>query len=254
MSSPDSFRSGSVQLERRDCLEWLAELPSNTAGAVVTDPPYCSGGGTRAEVQNSTSKKYQSGGTKKQYVDFAGDSLSEHAFFRWSLAWMREAFRATKPTGYLLVFTDWRQIANMSDAVQAAGWNYRGNIIWDKTESSRAPHKGYFRHQAEYVIWATKGRCRKATHDGPFPGVIRCYQHNSKKLHVTGKPIELMEELLRCVDPGELVLDPFAGSASTLLAAQNKGFRASGCEIEPKIFETAVSRLRAAEANAALSV
>lgn len=252
MSSLDSFRSGAVQLERRDCLEWLAELPSSTAGAVVTDPPYCSGGTTRAELQAATSEKYQSIGTKKIYSEFAGDALSEHAFYRWSLAWMREAFRVTKPTGYLLVFVDWRQLANMSDAVQAAGWHYRGNVIWDKTNAARAPHKGYFRHQAEYVIWATKGKCRKAKHDGPFPGVIRCYQHHSKKLHMTGKPLELMEELLRCVDPGELVLDPFAGSASTLIAAQNKGLTAAGCEIEPKIFQTAVKRLRAAESNAAL--
>jgi len=248
----NSFRSGTIQLEKRDCLDWLSELPSDTAGAVITDPPYCSGGSSRAEIQRPPSEKYLNQGQQKTYEDFAGDALDGRSFYRWSVEWMREALRVTKPSGYLLVFADWRQLGTLTDAVQAAGWLWRGINVWDKTESSRAPHKGYFRHQAEYIVWATKGKCRKATHAGPFPGVIRCYQHHSQKFHATGKPLELLERLVQCVDPGELILDPFAGSASTLLAARATGRPASGCEIEPKIFATAVARLKAAEAKVTL--
>ena len=75
----------------------------------------------------------------------------------WSVRWMEQALRLTRPGGWLMVFTDWRQLPLTSDALQIAGWTWRGIIPWDKTESCR-PQMGLYRNQAEYVLTATQIR------------------------------------------------------------------------------------------------
>jgi hypothetical protein len=57
-----------------------------------------------------------------------------------------------------MCFTDWRQLPMLTDVLQAGGFVWRGVMPWDKTESSRAPHTGYFRHQCEYVVWGPRWR------------------------------------------------------------------------------------------------
>lgn len=76
----------------------------------------------------------------------------------------------------------------LTDAFQAGGLVWRGLIPWDKTEASRAPHKGYFRHQAEYVVWGSNGPLAIAEHGGPWPGVVRERVGHRTKFHMTGKP------------------------------------------------------------------
>ena len=63
-------------------------------------------------------------------------------------------------------------VRTMTDVLQAAGFVWRGVVPLNKGRGARAPHKGYFRHQCEYVVWGTNGRCRKAEHAGPFEGCI----------------------------------------------------------------------------------
>jgi len=78
-----------------------------------------------------------------------------------------------KDGGYFLSFTDWGQLPVMTDAVQAGGIVWRGIVAWDKGGGARAPHKGYFRHQCEYVVWGTKGAIDKNNPAGPFSGCFK---------------------------------------------------------------------------------
>ncbi len=98
--------------------------------------------------------------------------------------------------------------------------NWRGIVAWDKGGGSRAPHKGYFKHQCEYIVWGTKGACKKIDYAGPFPGCFKYPVRLSDKFHLAGKPTPLMEELVRIVPEGGVVLDPFCGSGTTCVAAK----------------------------------
>ncbi|MCZ5321894.1 hypothetical protein O5699_04105 [Escherichia coli] len=69
-----------------------------------------------------------------------------------------------------MVFSDWRQLPALTDAFQAGGVLWRGLVVWDKTQASRAPHTGYFRHQAEYVVWGSNGKSRQMPARWPVPG------------------------------------------------------------------------------------
>ena len=124
-----------------------------------------------------------------------------------------------------------------------ADLSFRGVLAWDKTESARAPHTGYFRQQAEYIVWGVKGQPEKAPGRGPWPGVIRCRTNHSEKLHLTGKPVEVMESLVQCVPPGGMVFDPFMGSASTAIACLRTGRRFLGAETSAEYFEIACHRI-----------
>lgn len=206
-----------------DCLRLLQELPDATFDAMVTDPPYCSGGDDVAADPNA---KYIQGGTKKLRPTFDGDARTPHAFRYWCALWNAEAYRACKPGAYGMVFSDAHMLNEARDAFEAGGWVFRGIVVWDKTNKARAPHTGYFRLQNEFVIWGTKGDFREDGPRhlyGPFDGTYRMPVRQDDKLHVTGKPTELMRALLKPIPVGGLILDPFAGSGTTVVAAKLNG-------------------------------
>jgi site-specific DNA-methyltransferase (adenine-specific) len=122
-------------------------------------------------------------------------------------------------------------------------------VITDPPYSSggmtRAPHKGYFRHQCEYIVWGTKGGCQKAVHGGPWPGCYRFPVKQSDKFQLTGKPTPLMERLVSIVSEGSIILDPFAGSGTTLVAAKNTGRQFIGIEKGKEYAMVAEKRLSA---------
>jgi site-specific DNA-methyltransferase (adenine-specific) len=242
------FAGSGIALYRGDVLELAPQLPAAEFDAVITDPPYSSGGTTAAERKADPVAKYCQSNNPLGRPSFEGDNRDQRSWTWWCTAWLGSCRRATRRGGYCLVFTDWRQLPALSDAIQAAGWTWRGVVPWDKGGGSRAPHKGYHRHQCEYVVWGTNGPCLKAVHDGPFDGCISysvCAQRAAKdKHHITGKPTPVMERLLRCVPQGGLVLDPFAGSATTLVAALRTGRRAVGFELSDEHCHVAMRRLQ----------
>ncbi len=232
------------QLLLGDCLAHLATFEAGRFAAVVADPPYSSGGRTHGQRARSTSRKYRRSDAATMRSDFAGDSRDGRSWASWTAIWLGECLRVAEPGAYCLLFADWRQLPAATDALQWGGWTWRGIVPWNKGESARAPHSGYFRHQAEFVVWGSKGGLARRDGAGPWPG---CYRHTVKhkrdKFHEAGKPSPLMDDLLACVRPGGEVLDPFAGSATTLLAARRRGLSATGIEVDPVIFQIADRRL-----------
>ncbi len=241
------YEGEGITLYHGEALGVLRDLDV-TVDAVVTDPPYNSGGRTKAERSKPVITKYTR--YKHQWSGYDGDARDQRGWGYWSALWLNEVRRLSRQGAYCLTFADWRQLASATDALQAGGWLWRGTVGWDKTEGARAPHRGYYRHQLEYVPWGTNGPCNGR--QGPFPGCYRIPHKRSDKHHIHGKPVSLMAELLRCVEPGSLVLDPFAGSGSTLVAAQRLGLRAIGIEQHQSDCDTVVERLREAARQAPL--
>jgi len=115
---------------------------------------------------------------------------------------------------------------------------------WNKGTGSSAPHKGYFRHQCEYIVWGTKGKCPRAQHAGPYPGCFDFPVKQSDKFHLTGKPTLLMEELVKIVPEGCVILDPFAGSGTTCVAALKNNRQFIGFEKTQVYYDVALERLK----------
>lgn len=232
-------------LHHGNCLEVLRTLEPDSVDAVITDPPYSSGGFTRGDRTNaSTNSKYTQTGTSVMRPEFAGDNRDQRGWLVWMALWLDMALHATKPGGYILMFTDWRQLPTASDALQAGGWIWRGVVVWDKTEAARPPNSAYFRHQCEYVLWGTKGMTDLERYgNGPWNGVIRVGVSQADKHHITGKPTELMRRLVPVCPVGGTILDPFMGSGTTGVACRLEGRDFIGVEIDRAYFEIAQRRI-----------
>lgn len=233
-------------IQEGDALQLLRGLPAEHVDLILTDPPYSSGGLYRGDRAKPTGAKYNRENGHRWH-DFPGDARDQRSWLLWSTLWLTEALRASKPGAPLLMFIDWRQIAVATDAVQAAGWLLRGILPWDKTEAGSRPVRGGFRAQAEFVLWASSGPTPKDRRQGFAPGCFRMpAPRGAERRHQTGKPVALLEQLLAFTQPRDLVLDPFAGSGSSGVAALRKDCDFMGFEVVPAY--AAVARERCAAA------
>lgn len=210
---------------------------------VLTDPPYSSGGLMRSDRNQETSSKYVLTGTAVVRPEFSGDNRDQRSFLLWCELWLADCLTVTGPGAALACFIDWRQLSTLVDAVQVAGWVYRGLAVWDKTEAAR-PQKGWFRQQAEFLVLASAGPLNLDAKGVCSPGVFRFPVRSADKFHITGKPVELMTSIIGTSPKFQTILDPFAGSGTTLLAARELGRKAIGIELNEAYCEIAAKRLQ----------
>lgn len=230
-----------------EALAVLRDLATGSIDAVVTDPPYNSGGASSASrTTQSARQKYQNSDTKRSYPNFAGDNRDQRSFAHWCNLWLSECYRVTREGAPILLFTDWRQLPTITDALQAADFVWRGIAVWNKTGGCR-PTRGRFAAQAEFVVWGSKGAMPLDRAAPTLPGVFSHVVKQADKHHLTGKPTLLMCDLMRIVEASSRVLDPFAGSGTTGIAAIQAGHHFIGVEREPAYYELSVERLRAAQ-------
>ena len=222
-----------------DALRVLESFAPSTFDAIITDPPYASGGRTQAEKIKSTTQKYSSMGEKAP-PPFDGDAKDQRSWTRWMTEWLQEAKRISKPGAPVCVFIDWRQLPACTDALQFAGWIWRGVAVWDKGNSR--PQKGRFRAQAEYIVWGSNGDMPISRNAPCLPGVFK-YGNPQNRIHLTGKPLQLMRDIVKITEPGGRILDPFAGSGTTVLAAVLEGYTATGIEVTEDYASRAAERV-----------
>lgn len=231
-----------VQLYNTDALHYLRADTGALFDAVITDPPYASGSTTLSGRQDSTAQKYTATKGRCPYPDFEGDQMDTRSWAHLMSAVFSAARVRCHEGAVLVAFCDWRQLPTLSDALQWAGWLWRGVAVWDKMTSR--PQRGRFRQQAEFILWASNGRLGI---DRPVPCLPGVYAQTNvptaKRYHQTQKPLELMQALCRICTPGGRILDPFCGSGSTLAAAHLEGYDAVGVEKSPRIAQDAAQRL-----------
>ena len=235
------YESKKVTLYQGDAMSILQTLPDGVMDAVVTDPPYSSGGVSLSARQSDPAQKYQQSGTKKVYPPMLGDGKDQRSFTAWAALWLSECWRMSKDGSPLLVFTDWRQLPSLTDALQAAGWFWQGIVVWNK-RSSR-PQIGKFRQQAEYVLFASKGRFIP-TSRACLPGIYDYPVIAGQKVHLTSKPVPLLKDLLAVTREKGTILDPFIGGGTTALAALETGRNCIGIELSKEYVALATERIK----------
>jgi site-specific DNA-methyltransferase (adenine-specific) len=233
--------SGALPLDiimHGDCLELLRTLPDASVDVVVTDPPYSSG--TRREAAKGLRKSMRRGVGDAEW--FGADSLTVTGFGWLMHACAVEWQRILKPGGHILAFIDWRMMPHMAGAIESGDLRHAGMLVWDKTYFGMG-HT--FRSQHELILHFTKGYSATAQrHD--VGNVIACPPIRNG-IHPTEKPVSLLRTLLSVVCPSAgVVLDPFAGSGTTCLAAKLEGMHYVGMEREAEYVEVARKRLAGA--------
>ena len=182
-----------------DSLQIIRQFVPNSFDAIITDPPYASGGSSQTTKNRSTNEKYSSMSKEKALPDFDSDQMDQLSWMFWTAAWLQDARRIAKPGAPVCLFIDWRQLPAMTLALQWAGWTWRGVAVWDKVASR--PQKGRFRQQSEYIVWGSNGKMPLERNVGCLPGVFR-YLNPQNRIHVTEKPLQLMRDVVQICEPG----------------------------------------------------
>lgn len=220
-------------------------LQGAKAQAVLTDPPY-----------NVKIKGNVSGLGKKVHEEFvmASGELDE---LQWQqfLDSMMVRLRASIDEGAVVfVFMDWRSIGRLVTAAEAAGLKTINMVVWYKQSGGmgglyRSAHEliGVFcngeRPATNNVALGKHGRDR--TNVWSVPGANRRGSSASEMLHLhaTPKPVELcVDALLDVTNQGDVVLDAFLGSGTTLVAAEQCGRCCYGIELDPRFVDVTLQR------------
>ena len=101
---------------------------------------------------------------------------------------------------------------------------------------------GEFRRDSEFMVYGCKGKLTRHTRQC-LPGVFRYPVNTAEKIHLTSKPLALMQDLMEIVKPGGTVLDPFLGGGTTAHAAMLTGRKCIGVELSPEYAQLSADRL-----------
>lgn len=229
------FNDDTVTLYHGDAIEIMADLSDASVDAVLTDPPYSSGG--RLETTRARQKNMIRSVDADNWI--RGDGMSTQGFL-WFMRLAAMQWRRILTSGsHALAFADWRMAPNLAAALESADLRQHPTVVWNKTYFGMGH---VFRNQYELIVDVTVGKPRPPMRRD-VGNVIDCAPVRSK-LHPTEKPQHLLRTLLSVVaGPGQVVLDSFAGSGGTLLAARDLGIRAVGIEIDERYCEVAAKRL-----------
>lgn len=218
-----------------DALLMLDALQDASVDLILTDPPYSSG--ARRDAEKSARGSMLRG---KTWQDgwLASDELSSNGFSTLLRAVAVVSYRVVKPGGFLAVWTDWRQLPSVMGLTESAGWRLMNIVVWDKGSFGMG---SVFRNQHEFIVVASKGTAVPNRRD--VANVIQA-DRPVNEWHPTPKPIGLMAQVIDVLSrPDGLVVDPFAGSGSTGIAAAQVGRRFLGFEISPQFTDLANARL-----------
>ena len=250
--------SGAAALYAGDMLRVLGEMPDASVDCVWTDPPYkLSNGGITCVAGRMVS-------VDKGEWDKSDGLELDHQF---NLDWVAACRRVLRPTGTIWVSGTLHLYPSVGMALLQNGFRLLNDIVWEKPNPPPNLGRRTFTHSTEVVLWASraqKGEPHKYTFNydamrrenggTQMRTVWRVAppSRDEKRLgkHPTQKPVALIARCIRAsTRPGEVVLDPFAGSGSAGVAALREGRRFVGVEAQSEYVEMAQRRLE----DAALS-
>jgi len=231
---------GPCRLILADALDVMPTLGS--VDHIITDPPY-EQHLHDAKMIDARPLRMDGGGELKG-LDFAGINAIRSDVVAQS---------STICSGWFIAFCTIEGVARWADAINPSAMKYKRACLWVKPDSTpqmngQGPAQGA---ECFVTAWCGKGFAR--WNAGGKRGV---YTHLTNPpdrhgMHPTEKPWRLMRELLHdFTKPGDLILDPFMGSGTTLVAAALTGRRAIGIECNPAYFEIARHRVTKAVTSA----
>jgi DNA modification methylase len=206
-----------------NCLDILPNIDAGSVDFILTDPPYIA-----------------------RYRSRDGRSIQNDANAAWLAPSFGEMYRILKNDACAISFYGWPKVDLFFAAWKKAGFRIGGHMIFRKRYASKSAFLQY-RHEAAYLL--IKG-------NPPFPASplpdVMDWTYTGNGFHPTQKSVHILKPLIEAFTaPGQLVLDPFAGSGSTCVAAHSLSRRYIGIELDPAHHKTAGARLEASERSSA---
>jgi site-specific DNA-methyltransferase (adenine-specific) len=199
-----------------DCVNVMRQLRSGGVDFVLTDPPYLA-----------------------HYRSRDGRTVANDDNATWLKPAFAEIFRVLCRDSFCVSIYGWHQADKFIAAWREAGFRLAGHLTFTKRYPSTERFLQYH-HENAYLL--AKGNPSQPTQR--IPDVLE-WKYSGNKLHPTQKPLCVLTPLIQSFSrPSDIVLDPFCGSGSTLVAARELGRRYIGIELSKTYFELAEQRLR----------
>ena len=235
------YQTERVTVYHGNCLDVIPQLEPDSVDAVITDPPY--------EAEAHTLGRRMMAGGKIAKAPLTFNQMDEETRQEFSKLCEMVCF------GWVLVFCQAEAVSLWRDALTAGGVTYKRPMIWVKPDGAPQftgdrPGMGY-----ESIVAAWSGAGKSVWNGGGRHGVFIYSRQCRKGLnrHPTEKPEPLMLDLVRLfTNPGNHILDPFAGSGTTCVAALRQGCRCTAIEIEQKYIDIIIRRVEAEESQGRL--
>jgi len=199
-----------------NCIDLMSQMPPRSVDFILTDPPYIT-----------------------RYLDRSGRSVMNDDNTEWLRPAFGQAYRVLKRDSFCVSFYGWSKADLFLTAWRDAGFRIAGHLVFRKNYASSAK---FLRYEHEQAYLLAKGQPELP--EFPLGDVIDWPRPTGNRLHPTQKPVEVLKPLIRAFSSrGDLVLDPFCGSGSTLLAAREMVRDYIGLEMDPEHHATATLRL-----------
>jgi len=251
------FSKKDFVLYNTDSISFLASLPENSIDMIFADPPYnLSNGGFTVHAGRMVSVDKGGWDKSRGFVDD----------YDFHYRWLEASRRVLKPHGTLWVSGTYHSIYQCGHALQSLSYHILNDISWFKPNASPNLSCRFFTASHETLIWARKDK--KAKHQFNYeqmkegdwpddklksPGLqmrsvwsIGTPKPNEKKFgkHPTQKPLELLRRIvLASTKPGDIILDPFAGSSTTGIAAATHGRKFIGVDLDSNFLDLSIKRI-----------
>ncbi len=232
-----------------DAAAYIALHEGEQAAAVFTDPPY-----------NVRINGHVSGNGRARHREFAMASgeMDAEEFTSFLLTWMQLARSHMTDASVLFTCTDWRHLPEATAALTGAGDELINLCIWVKSQGGMG---SLYRSRHELVLVSRPRGTqhqnnvqlgvygRNRTNVWHYPGMNSFAgraRTRGTDIHPTVKPIRMVADaILDVTSRGDIVLDPFCGSGTTILAAERTGRRGYGIEIDPLYVDLTIRRWQA---------
>lgn len=226
-----------ISLVNQNCFDFLKTVPDKSVDLVLIDPPY--------EVSRETN--FQSGEAKGKDTDRFRVSMNfgdwDNNFTGLDLV-IKECHRLLKDGGTLICFYDLWKLTTLKEYFELANFKQLRFIEWVKTNPVPLNSKtNYLTNSREIAIVGVKKG--KPTFNSEYDNGIYKYPicHDKGRFHPTQKPVALLEDLiLKHSNENDTILDCFAGSGSTAVAAHNTNRNFIGCELSKEYFDKTLER------------
>lgn len=225
-----------------DVLETLRQMPNESVDLVVTSPPYNLKNSTGNGMKDGRGGKWANAALQNGYSHH-NDSMPHEEYAKWQRDCLAEMVRVTKPTGAVFYNHKWRVqdglLQDRQDIV--ADFPVRQIIIW-KRKGGINFNTGYFLPTYEVIYLIAKPDF-KLVKGANASGDVWEFTQEMNNAHPAPFPVALIERIIGSTD-AQIVLDPFMGSGTTAIAAQNLGRHYVGIEISPDYCDMARKRIK----------
>ncbi len=230
------------RIHMMDALEGLKRLPDESVDLIVTDPPYNIASKGKLTVQRGRLMS-----TKEAWGSWYTFHPFDYDLFIQQV--LSACYRVLKPGGAIYMFTSREDSGFFVRKAEERGFTFHNQLAMVRKSPLPSFGKRNFRSGFELCFYCTKSKPKTFN----FLSQAECnnvyhYASNFKRTeHPTEKPLEFIRRLVRISsNPGELVLDPFMGSGTTAVAAQETERRFIGFDTSAEYIRMAENRLAAA--------